>query len=173
MVHILQPECTLYHQSTTSKHWRKLSTDAIQGNGPLASSFLHMSPDCRGNPRCSFYIDCPISVSKMHQNKAMTLTMQACDSFWCWHCFLVSCSRDTYQDQEEDQALSGLAAAVTLKSRGVTYKVYIIYLHLQYVHLLCCWSRRNLQPFTRVSLLCFACRYSTSFAYALHACVFA
>ena len=51
-------------------------------------------------------------------------------SFLCLH------SRDAYQDQEEDQALSGLAAAVTLKSRGVTYTVFIIYLQLQYVHLL-------------------------------------
>jgi len=35
-------------------------------------------------------------------------------------------SRGAYQDQEEDQALSGLAEAVTLKSRGVTYKVSFI-----------------------------------------------
>ena len=34
-----------------------------------------------------------------------------------------TCSRGAYQDQEEDQALSGLAAAMTLKSRGDTFKV--------------------------------------------------
>jgi len=44
-------------------------------------------------------------------------------------------SRDAYQHQEEDQAISGLAAAVTLKSRGATYKVSVLYLHLQYLHM--------------------------------------
>jgi len=33
------------------------------------------------------------------------------------------CSRGAYEDQEEEQSLSGLGQAVTLKSRGVTYKV--------------------------------------------------
>jgi len=52
-------------------------------------------------------------------------------------------SRGAYQDQEETQGLSGLATAVTLKSRGVTYKVFICItqIRLSHVYSLDCWCR--------------------------------
>jgi len=56
--------------------------------------------------------------------------MQGCLQLTLLQILMYICSRDAYQDQEEDQALSGLAAAVTLKSRGVTYKVsFTLHLH--------------------------------------------
>lgn len=50
-------------------------------------------------------------------------------------------SRSTYQNQEEDQLSRGLGAAVTLKSRGVAYKVLIVNVTVVAFHPM--WNLKN------------------------------
>lgn len=86
-----------------------------------------------------------------------------------WHCYrsvdVCICSRGAYQDQEEDQALSGLAAAVTLKSRGTTYKVSLICICMLLYTLI------TLQPVAQFRLLCFACGFGSGFAFRVTTCL--